>query len=183
MTIPKPVIQTVFPRWMFVLTLVFFVVISAGCKGEKRPKGFPELYPVTLEVLNEGKPAEDVAITLVSKDQSIRWSVGGRTDASGKAILMTHGQYRGVPSGDYSVTMTKTDMDNKEEFLTGLDETKKDSGGEKKCYNTYSLIDQKNNDAKTSGLELKVEDKGTTQSYELGPAVKKLISTYRPGSM
>ncbi len=176
-------VQRLFLRTIVLLIGVSFIVFT-GCQGKKRPDGFPKLYSVTLEVLQKGQPAEGVAITLVSKNQSVPWAVGGKTDASGKAILVTHGQYRGVPNGEYSVIMSKTETDNIDELLAGPDETKRqDKADQNKSYKTYSLIETKYNDAKTSDLELKVEGKSINQTFDLGPAVKVLISTYRPGSL
>jgi len=58
-----------------------------GCGGEKKPVGFPPIYPVTLHVTQEGKPLEGASVALVAPDGSVPWVVGGTTDADGNVKL------------------------------------------------------------------------------------------------
>lgn len=90
---------------VFFTMLVSAVAFSAGCNQEKLPDGMPELFPLTLNVTQGGEPAEDVLLTFYG--DSLAWGVGGKSDAQGKVVVMTQGQYRGVPAGDYTVVASK----------------------------------------------------------------------------
>ncbi|MDR1958459.1 MAG: DUF4198 domain-containing protein [Planctomycetaceae bacterium] len=70
------------------------VLFCAGC-GEKTPEGMPALIKnASVTVIQDGKPLADAKVVLVPTNGSSRWTVGGQTDASGIAKLVTHGQYR-----------------------------------------------------------------------------------------
>lgn len=160
------------------------ILLLSGCTSEKRPDGFPKIHPLDIRILQKGQPVEGVTVSLFSKGEKIPWTTGGKTNASGDAIIMTHGKYRGIPSGTYSVVLSKTETDNFDELLKGTDETKRTPNvNVTKSFNTYSLIDLKYTKEKTTPLELKIENKGMSQSFDIGDPVKIQISTYTPGSM
>ena len=39
----------------------------------------------------------------------VQWTVNGRTDAEGKATIVTHGQFPGAPAGKFKVCVTKVE--------------------------------------------------------------------------
>jgi len=69
----------------------------------------PPLYPLVLTVTQDGKPLEDARISLFSEEGESTWTVGGTTDVNGRASLMTHGKYQGVPGGKYKVCIFKVE--------------------------------------------------------------------------
>jgi len=92
------------------LTIGLILLITAplfvcGCHRKKLPDGMPELLPLTLNVTYGSKPAEGVDLTFHSN--TVSYAVSGRTDADGKAQIVTNGEYKGVPAGDYKVTASK----------------------------------------------------------------------------
>ncbi|QDS95209.1 hypothetical protein FF011L_40020 [Roseimaritima multifibrata] len=83
-------------------------LMTLGC-GELRPDGFPDLYPVTLVVTQDGEPLADAMVSLYPENSSLtRWPVGGMSDASGNVELVTYGKYEGVPAGIFKVMVNKT---------------------------------------------------------------------------
>jgi len=96
--------RTFFSLTAFLLTVSFVV----GCGGQPRPEGMPRLYPVSVEVVQEGSPLEGATVTLVSDDSELgRWAPTGITGVSGVAVLQTNGLYNGAPLGSYKVVIVK----------------------------------------------------------------------------
>ena len=90
------------------MTSLLIVAAATGCH-RSRPKGFPSLCPVRVTVENDGVPAEDVDLCLIS-ERTVPWSVSGRTDSGGTAELATsQGNYTkaGAPVGTFKVTLHK----------------------------------------------------------------------------
>jgi len=54
---------------------------------------------------------ESASVSLHSTIPNFKWTIGGITDAKGKAIIATHGRYIGVPEGEYAVTVEKVESD------------------------------------------------------------------------
>lgn len=87
------------------LTIVLTaLVLLIGCK--KIPKGIPDLQPCSLTVTMDGQPLADAVVALVPEG-SQTWYVCGKTDVSGISVMMTNGQYEGVPEGKFKVTVEK----------------------------------------------------------------------------
>ena len=98
--------KTLFSYWFIVVCLCVFW----GCSHENRPKDLPKLTPVTLTLTQDGKPLEKAMVVLYAENPDIaKWTVSGNTDTDGKAILVTHGQFRGVPVGKFKVCVTKVE--------------------------------------------------------------------------
>ena len=91
------------------LTMAFLLTLS-GCH-KNVPKGFPKIYPCKITLTQEGTPAEGVRVYLLSKGEKCPWSIGGVTDASGVAVLKTHGQYVGAPKGTFAIVLEKTETE------------------------------------------------------------------------
>ena len=93
------------------ITLSLVSVMTTGC-GESLPPGMPKLYPTSITVIQEGEPLEGAMVLLIPEDASLNdWGPGGITNASGVAVMLTNGQYRGAPLGKYKVTVTKTERE------------------------------------------------------------------------
>ena len=92
-------------------TLLFAVSFIVGC-GPRLPDGMPRLYPVSIEVTQEGAPLGEAMVTLHSDSPNLaRWVPSGVTNASGIAVLMTDGKYKGAPLGTYKVAVVRTSLD------------------------------------------------------------------------
>ena len=82
--------------------------VCGGCSNEYRPGDLPPLFPVTLTILRDGQPLDHAMVTLYTENPSIvKWTIGGETDADGKAVIVTHGQFHGAPAGAFKVCVLK----------------------------------------------------------------------------
>ena len=142
-----------------------------GCGGEKKPDGFPPIYPVTVRVTQEGKPLEGASVALTAPDGSVPWVVGGTTDASGNVKLRTHGKYEGAPAGKYNVQVSKVIYEGRDEYLDAMN--RNDTAA---AQNIDVKVFQYVEDAYTSAKDtpLRVEITKETKLFEVdsGPAVK-----------
>lgn len=82
-------------------------IVAVGCNKQDLPPGFPELNPTTLTFVCDGSPLADADIMLVPTGAPSQWVVGGKTDADGKLVVRTHGEYLGAPEGEMAVTVRK----------------------------------------------------------------------------
>lgn len=88
--------------------LSLFTLVLTGCSGDVTPDGMPNLQPLALTVTQQGAPLEGASVQLIATDPAnSRWASGGTTDAEGKVVLKTLGQYEGVVPGTYKVTFYK----------------------------------------------------------------------------
>ena len=93
------------------LPLLLVLLAGSGCNRENRPPGLPDLYPVTLTILLDDQPLAGALVFLHTENPEIaNWTVGSYTDNDGKAIIVTHGQFRGAPAGKFKVCVSKTEM-------------------------------------------------------------------------
>ena len=98
-------------KHFYTLPLILAFLVCSGCSGENRPPGLPALYPVTLTIMLDGQPLADALVFLHPEDQAIaNWTVGSYTDAEGRAIIVTHGQFRGAPAGKFKVCVSKMEI-------------------------------------------------------------------------
>jgi hypothetical protein len=88
------------------LALCCGVAVSAGCA--QKPKGMPDLAPVTGTVTMDGQPLARVSISFTSDTGQL--SFGG-TDETGKYELRYTGPYKGATVGPNEVRIT-TPTDN-----------------------------------------------------------------------
>ena len=90
------------------LLIVLAIFVCGGCSKENRPRDLPPLFPITLTFLLDGQPLDNAMVMFYTENQAIaKWTVGGITDAEGKAIIVTHGQFHGVPAGTFKVCVSK----------------------------------------------------------------------------
>ncbi len=93
------------------LTCLILLALCASfltaCKKDSRPDGLPDLYPISIKILQEGAPLEGASVTLVSGDAALmKWPTGGVTNAEGIAVMNTYG-FEGAPAGNFKVTVAK----------------------------------------------------------------------------
>jgi len=82
-------------------------IVVVGCSSES---GIPGTAPVSGTVKQKGAPLADATVTFAPAGQSSGRAASGKTDASGKFTLTTLKAGDGAMPGEYSVTVTKTEM-------------------------------------------------------------------------
>lgn len=88
--------------------LFLTLAVSAGCqRAVDKPANLPELFPLTVTVLQEGTPVPGAFVRLIPEDPAMPWSCGATTDDGGEAVINTIGQYPGAPAGRYKVLISK----------------------------------------------------------------------------
>ncbi|MDR0704031.1 MAG: hypothetical protein LBF88_03500 [Planctomycetaceae bacterium] len=159
--------------------LVIFVVACAtifsftACSRKTSPSDLPELYPCKITVIQDGKPLADVNVVLQSTDKTAKYGYSSvLTDANGVAVLRTYGE-PGIPAGVYKIMLQKSVTEGEKE-LTDASGMKYKHGG-----TTFSLIDTKFTDMKTTPLEIEIRNAPNVQTIDVGKAVK----TKQSGSM
>ncbi|MDO5581116.1 MAG: hypothetical protein Q4G69_08255 [Planctomycetia bacterium] len=160
--------------------ILFSVLILFGCAGEKRPDGFPKIYPASITVLDDNGPIANVKISLFSKEGNCPWPIGGTTNASGEAELFTYGKFRGAPSGDFIIVLKKSEIEDADQMPKGND----DSGSPKAkptktSFRVFALIDPVYSEKGTTPLTMKIEGSGSRETFKLGKPVRKQTGTIR----
>ena len=94
------------------IAAILAILCTNGCQRlPDRPEGMPDLTPCTIEVTFGGERLADVGVLLKPKEVENNtpsgWSAGGKTNAEGKAIMMTAAHYTGVAPGEYVVSFEK----------------------------------------------------------------------------
>ena len=93
---------------LFCITGLLLLVFTFGCSQDRvPPKGMPKLYPCTIKITQGGEPLVGAIVKLHSQGEPIAWTVKGKTDATGTAIVFTDGYFKGAPVGEYKVTVDK----------------------------------------------------------------------------
>jgi len=157
---------------LFLLVCIF--VLPTGCgRGElPHPPGMPKIYPTTLTITQDGKPLANATVGLFAIDgENATWTPSGVTDANGKAIMLTRGQFRGAAVGKYKVTVAVT------EYVDGtvINEQGEIIGPEMPT-KIFTLVEMKYRKSTTTPLELEVTTKGVSDAtFDVGKAVRVLM--------
>jgi hypothetical protein len=158
-----------------IVTLLCFILsvpFLFGC-GNKRvpPEGMPTLYHCSVQITQNGQPLTDAIVTLHSISEHFPWTINGRTDEKGQAEIFTHGYFKGVPKGDFKVTVDKLEtvipplpdvMPTSESELTKLYDKREEETKE------YRLVDMKFTQAESTPFSIHVDKKMNTISLDLG---------------
>jgi hypothetical protein len=146
-------------------------LLVLGCQGEPLPDGMPKLCPVSVTIVQEGKPLANASIRLIPDDSTNKWSSGGSTNESGVAKLFTHGKFAGVPAGSYKVTVTKIEMP----APVSADQQKLLEKSASADEPTYDLVPAQYSLPNQTPLRLTVKSEGNTyEPFDLGPAVREV---------
>jgi hypothetical protein len=134
-------------RSLFSLFALFLTLAAVGCGGSAG------LTPVSGKVTLDGQP-------LTGASGTIMFVPAGDSGAGGMASLNSDGTYQaktgslpGLQPGEYDLSVTATEA------------TKVSLGTDYQKTEPKSLIPEKYNNAKTSGLKVKVE--GSSKSHEI----------------
>ena len=159
---------------MFCLAVLF--LIPSGC-SKPRPDGMPELVQCTVVLkYSDGKPAEGVTVVLNSDSPALlKWPSAGVTDSSGKAKIVTYGQYPGAPEGEFKVMLKKIEI---------VGETNSDDGseGQKEPIEYYSLVGTDFTKPETTPLTLTVGKKSVSETFDIGEEKRELVDRFVPGA-
>ncbi|GHT37143.1 hypothetical protein FACS189427_09750 [Planctomycetales bacterium] len=154
-----------------VFGLILFIVLS-GCT-EQRPDLFPQTFPVTMTVTQEGKPLAEASVSL--RASGVQWSVGGVTGADGKVKLVTNG-YPGAPAGKYKVVIIKQVNEGLEErnkiTAEGNGSDKSIADAKKIKVRYYSLVKPEYNSEEKTPVEVEITTSTKNLTVDAGPAVK-----------
>ncbi|MDR1290025.1 MAG: hypothetical protein LBK06_02365 [Planctomycetaceae bacterium] len=111
------------------LSIVFFL-FAVSCSSQVAPVGFPQkLVEFDVKLLNEGKPVQGAALTMVAETTAI-YNVVGFTDNNGVAKLATSvNTYSkvGIPPATYKVIITyvpkaPSELSNEQLGKMGMDD-------------------------------------------------------------
>lgn len=168
------------PVIAFLLGIVFSI---GGCSQQKRPDGMPELYPCTITITQDGKPFEGAIVRLYSND--VVFHVSGTTNASGTAVMLTHGEFKGAPEGTYKVTVSKEEKEFIEpESVTAAREKAKEQGEafEEPAlpYKFYSYVEKEYTSKETTPLEITVSKGKNDQTFAAGKAERIFLGEMKP---
>lgn len=148
------------------LVISFSFLIFCGCFGEKRPEGFPDIYPCEIKITQEGQPLSDATIVLFNGQPDLdRWAVSGITDQSGLAQMKTNGKYPGAPLGNFTVCVSREELSEGEEKIIGGEKIKTD---QKK----FLLVEKKYSDSASSPLKISIEKKKNHFDLDAGKKIR-----------
>jgi len=133
----------------FVLPGVLILLSVAGCSGPLKPDGFPPLYPVSVLVIQDGKPLGGALVSLHGTENSpLKWGVFAETDSNGKAVFVTHGKFYGAPEGDYLITVEKEEV------------VEVSRRGDNIVSESFTLIENQYTDKGKTPLRIQIQKKG-----------------------
>ncbi|MDO5566727.1 MAG: hypothetical protein Q4G59_08720, partial [Planctomycetia bacterium] len=136
--------------------------------GPKKPANMPELISCVLQFNTDAGPLADANVELfaVPLNPADRWMYKGVTDQEGKATIKTMGDFAGVPSGKYTVVVSKVNVET----------TQLDKG---RVHNkTISMIDKKYSAKETTTLTIEVQNQPIEQTFDLGKYQEVLLEEY-----
>jgi hypothetical protein len=105
----------------FVCAGLFVAALCSGCNKEPLPADLPKLHSTVITVVQDGKPFEGALVTMHNADTLSKWACAAKTNASGKATMMTGGKYPGAPEGTYKVTVVKQEVEKPDPYADAPD--------------------------------------------------------------
>ena len=146
------------------MTRVILVLLSLfGLYGLGCSNGMPQqkTYPVSGQVLYEGRPVKGLTVVLRPLDSTnFKWQEQPQalTDEEGKFRIRTYATDDGAPSGDYQVGIAL------------LDPVDEEGGDQVKRRSDALMIPSRYADPATSGLKVKIEPKSNQlEPFQLVP--------------
>lgn len=150
--------------------LLFLTFAVCGCHNEDKPAGMPKLYPVNITVKVDGKPCEEVMVTLVPT-APFQWPVAGKTGPDGAVRLQTQGRFNGAPEGEAVICLEKVSHEDGETSKTqqpfdpvGASQWMQKVQEERV---TTAVIGTEYNDVATSPLKIDVKKGKNNETFEV----------------
>lgn len=159
------------------IMIVGIMVVNSGCWGKPRPDGLPPLYRCTVTLRQDGKLLDHAAVFLYPEDTGYTWTIGGVTDATGVAVIHTHAQYPGVPTGEYKVVVSKSESVSTQLSAPppeGADETYSTLGNEATL---YSLVEIPYIEKETTPLRITIKKGSNAFEFDVGKPVREKLKT------
>ncbi len=154
-------------KHFFAFALACVCAVAVGCsKGPKKPADLPTLYPTTITVVyDDGTPVDEATVALrPAGGGAAQWNVTGVTDAQGKLVCKTNGNWDGAPAGSYEAMVTK-------EITVMEDST--EPGGSPTIKSCTRYVDVKYNSPKTSGLTCEVKEGDNQIELKVGEKIEE----------
>jgi hypothetical protein len=148
------------------LALAILLLITVSCTQKKKPDGLPDLYSLTIKLTyDDGAPVQGADIRLNNTDKSLtqRWATGGKTDTQGNAVMRTHGEYPGAPTGNFKVIV------NKEEIVYNNSDPPQITG-------RFNHIEKKYTTNQNTDLILEVKPDTKSAEFKVGKPVREAIA-------
>ena len=146
------------------LTLLFVLGLCSviGCSKQLKPDGFPPLHPVSIRIIQDGKPLNGATVSLWHNDETQqKWGIFAETDSDGKAVFVTHGTFYGAPEGEYHVVVTK------------LEDVVVKRTADDAIIDSYTLVEEQYVDRTTTPLRIRVQKKGKNyEEFNVGQPVR-----------
>lgn len=152
-------------KHFFAFALACVCAVAVGCqKGPKKPADLPPLYPTTITVVyDDGTPVDGATVALrPAGGGSSQWNVTGVTDAQGKLVCKTNGNWDGAPAGSYEAMVTKEIAEMEEPTEAGASAVVK---------SRTNYIDTKFANPKTSGLTAEVKEGDNQIELKVGEQI------------
>ncbi len=135
----------------------------------------PPLHPCTISITQDGKPFEGASVRLYSKE--VKFLVSGTTNASGEAVIRTHGEFKGAPEGTYKVVVAKEEKEFIEPAsVTAAREKAKEKGEvfeePNLPYNLFSYVEDNYTTEDSTPLEITVTKGKNNQTLEAGKVIR-----------
>jgi len=158
------------------LILVMLVILT-GCQTKPLPEGFPKLYPVSVTITQESKPFEGAKVVLFSADNSVHWIVSGQTGSNGVAKLVTRGEHKGTPVGEFKVCVTKIYDEPVDPEPTNPGDWKIWSENLRNHPpKSFSLVEKEFGDIQTTPLSVRISADGEKNfTFDVGQAIREQI--------
>ena len=151
-------------RIILFFTVIIALLQQAGCsKDSGQPADMPKLYPVAIEATGDGKPREEIIVTLTAKTPAKYGAASATTDANGVAKIRTYG-HAGVPQGEYTVTFSKIAVEGARIVMNAGAED--EVGGQ-----LYQYVDDKYVKESSTLYSITVGEKGAKETFEIGSPV------------
>lgn len=143
-------------------------IFAIGCGGGiKKPADLPKLEPTTITVTyDDGEPVPEATVVLRLAQQSggRTWNVVGQTDATGKAVMKTDGNWDGVPAGDYEGMVTKE---------VSVVEESKEVGGGITVKSVTRYVNIRFSDPHDSGLKATIQPGKNEIEFKVGEKIEE----------
>ena len=163
------------PQTLIAVILVSVTLFGFGC-SEPRPDGMPKLQKVKITLTQEGKPCDDAKIGLLPIEGDPKWSSGGTTNSNGVLEPVTHGKYKGMPTGKFKVTVDKSIGEGEPPPPNPIDaESQKvynDYVASGKTYQLFQVIPDKYRLRDSSPLEIDVTEGANEFTLDIPESVK-----------
>ena len=169
-------------RRMLPYFVLCFSVFIQGCFGPKQPDDLPKLYPCKISVIQDGQPLEGATVLLRPLDGNLRFSMGGKTDQKGIAVIKLDGQWTGAPEGEFHVSISKI-VTPEGLALPGPTTSPRERRKlqEESAKMTKETVDPMYSNLIKTTLRLKVDKKATDESFDVGKAVDLSMAELNPG--